>query len=194
MKKVVVFDFDDTLTTKDTLLEFIKFAKGRSRLYTAFLLYAPWLVAYKLGMYPNWKVKQQIFSFLFKGMDAEEFARLGREFAHHVDGMLNMDTVSQMQVHQTQGCQVYVISASIEQWVKPWCEVQGVICMATQVEVDADGKLTGRFATKNCYGDEKVARLLQYEPDRSGYRLTAYGDSEGDCAMSQFADEFHWVK
>ena len=30
MKKVYAFDFDGTLTTKDTLLEFIRFAKGRS--------------------------------------------------------------------------------------------------------------------------------------------------------------------
>ena len=28
MKKIYAFDFDGTLTTKDTLIEFIRFAKG----------------------------------------------------------------------------------------------------------------------------------------------------------------------
>ena len=64
--KVYAFDFDGTLTTKDTLLEFIKFARGERRLYTTLLLFLPLLVLMKLRLYPNWKAKQQVFSFLFR--------------------------------------------------------------------------------------------------------------------------------
>ena len=65
--RIAVFDFDGTVTTKDTLLEFIKFVRGPVSFYAGFLRYAPQLLAYKLGLYPNWKVKQQIFSHFFKG-------------------------------------------------------------------------------------------------------------------------------
>ena len=63
--RIAVFDFDGTVTTKDTLLEFIKFVRGPVSFYAGFLRYAPQLLAYKSGIYPNWKVKQQIFSHFF---------------------------------------------------------------------------------------------------------------------------------
>lgn len=70
-KKIYCFDFDGTLTTSDTLLEFIKYAKGTSRFLMVFLKYSPLLVLMKLHLYPNWKAKQQIFAHLFAGMRIE---------------------------------------------------------------------------------------------------------------------------
>lgn len=70
-KKIYCFDFDGTLTTSDTLLEFIKYAKGRGRFLMVFLMYSPLLVMMKLHLYPNWKAKQRIFAHLFAGMRIE---------------------------------------------------------------------------------------------------------------------------
>ena len=75
--RIAIFDFDGTVTTKDTLLEFIKFVRGPVSFYAGFLRYAPQLLAYKLGLYPNWKVKQQIFSHFFHQKKRE------RLDAHH---------------------------------------------------------------------------------------------------------------
>ena len=48
MKRVAVFDFDGTITRKDTLIEFIRFAKGSAALYWGLLLHLPWLILMKL--------------------------------------------------------------------------------------------------------------------------------------------------
>lgn len=42
--RIAVFDFDGTVTTKDTLLEFIKFVRGPVSFYAGFLRYAPQLL------------------------------------------------------------------------------------------------------------------------------------------------------
>jgi phosphoserine phosphatase len=63
--------------------------------------------------------------------------------------------------------------------------------IGTKIQV-VDGKLTGRFLTKNCYGEEKVRRMLEQYPDRKEYKLVAYGDSRGDHALLDFADEGHY--
>lgn len=73
MKQIVAFDFDGTITNRDTLLEFIKFAKGKTAFYLGFLLHLPWLLAMKCHLYPNWKTKQMIFSYFFKGVNLDEF-------------------------------------------------------------------------------------------------------------------------
>jgi hypothetical protein len=70
---IIAFDFDGTITSRDTFFEFIKFIKGEKRFYTGLLLYSPLLIAYKMKLYPNWKVKEKIFSYFFKGISMPEF-------------------------------------------------------------------------------------------------------------------------
>lgn len=189
MRRIAVFDFDGTITRKDTLLEFIKFSKGKWTFLKGFLYYSPLLVAYKLGLYPNWKVKQKIFSYFFKGMKYETFCQFGFDFKDKINDMIKETQVEKLTKHLEQGDTVYVISASIEEWILPWCREFGEInILATQMEV-IDGIITGKFRTKNCYGQEKVNRLLEKEPERDSYYLYAYGDSKGDKEMLAFADK-----
>lgn len=193
-REIVVFDFDETLTTKDTLAEFIKFAKGSMVYYWGLIVCSPILVAYMLKLLPNYKAKEYLFAHFFQGIVYEDFKQLGIDFANRVDVIARQKTLSALKEHKKKGHKLYVISASIQEWVKPWCVQQGVdIVMGTQVEIK-DRRLTGRFLTKNCYGKEKVNRLLQAEPNRSSYKLYAYGDSQGDKEILAFADEAIWVK
>ena len=186
---IAVFDLDGTLTTKDTLLEFIKFACGVPRLYWGFLLFCPILILMKLHLFPNWKAKQMIFSHFFKGWEYNDFKAKGQLFANEIEKMENRKMLEKLNGHLNHSDVVYVISASIFEWVQPWCEKIGVSrVLATQIEVDANGIISGRFATKNCYGKEKVRRLLEVEPERRSYILYAYGDSRGDKEMIAFSD------
>ena len=59
---VAAFDFDGTLTTRDTLLAFIRFTHGRRGLLGGLLRYAPCLLLMRMGLYPNWKAKERFFS------------------------------------------------------------------------------------------------------------------------------------
>lgn len=192
---IAVFDFDGTLTKKDTLLEFIVFTKGRLRCYATFLLFSPLLLAYVLNIYSNWKLKQLIFKFLYRGMPYATFCHYGELFANKINEFLNTDTIAILENHQKQGHSIYVVSASIEEWVAPWCLKHGVNCViGTKVEVSKDGYLTGKFSSKNCYGVEKVERFLENEPNRNDYFLYAYGDSVGDREMITFADKGLYIK
>ena len=192
---VAVFDFDGTLTRCDTLPRFIHFACGPWRCCAGFLLLSPLLVLMKLRLYPNWKAKQRLLAFFFRGMDYECFAELGRRFADVIERYRRKEATDLLQQYVSSGATVYVVSASIEEWVRPWCErlgVKDVLC--TKVEVGDDGRLTGRLETPNCYGQEKVRRLLEVEPQRQSYTLHAYGDSRGDRELVAFADKGDYVK
>ena len=187
---VVVFDFDGTLTTKDTLTAFIRFTHGRIRLLLGFACHIHWLLMMILGLYPNGKAKERVFSHFYKGTTHEQFKEWGRNFAKVAETMLNSETVKKLRQHQAEGHTVCVATASIDEWVRPVCERLGVSTLfATRIEVSANGILTGRFLTPNCYGAQKVARLLETFPQRQTYKLYAYGDSCGDQELLAFADE-----
>jgi len=190
MQNVAVFDFDRTITQKDSLLEFIKFSKGKRQFYFGMLLFSPLLVAMKLKMYPNWKAKQSLFSFFYKGVSIEQFNRWGKDFSSEIDKMLRTKAVEALNFHKNNNDKVVIISASIENWIIPWAEKAGIdTILATRIETGKNGLLTGKFMTKNCYGQEKVNRLLNELPNRNEYRIIAYGDSRGDRELLDFADE-----
>ena len=189
MKHIVAFDFDGTLTTKDTLLEFIRFAKGTWSLWLGFLRYAHLLVLMKLHLYPNYQAKQKVFAYFFKGMSFEDFDTLCQAFAASSRHLLRPKGIETVNQAVDDGAEVLIVSASIDNWVQPFFADVKVI--GTQVEVE-DGLLTGRFLTKNCYGEEKVNRILALYPNRQDYHLTAYGDSRGDKELLAFADESHY--
>lgn len=189
MKKIYAFDFDGTLTTKDTLIEFIRYAKGSMALGLGFMRYAHLLVLMKIGLYPNYKAKQKFFSHFFKDTTLDDFNALCKAFAASSSHLLRPNAIEAINHAIKEGSEVLIVSASIDNWVQPFFPQVKVV--GTQIEV-IDGKLTGRFLSKNCYGQEKVNRILSLYPNRQDYHLTAYGDSRGDKEMLAFADESHF--
>ena len=195
MKRIAVFDFDGTITRKDTLIEFIRFVKGSTALYRGLLLHLPWLVLMKLHLYNNGKTKERVFSWFFKGMSLVEFNQMGKQFYEtQADKLLHADAVRIINEHKHKGDKVVILSASIENWVQPFASaLQAEGLLSTQAEV-IQGKLTGRFATKNCYGVEKVKRLkawLDANVKEQPY-VIAYGDSRGDKELLEFSNEKHY--
>lgn len=188
------FDFDGTLTRRDTLIEFIRYVKGNKEFLIGFLKHLHLLIMMKLGIMPNWKTKRIIFQYFFGGMTLEKFNEYCEKFAKEKASLLRKKGMVAVNKAVMDGDQVVIISASIENWVEPFFRFQvsnHINIIGTKIQV-VDGKLTGRFLTKNCYGEEKVRRLLEQYPDRKEYKLVAYGDSRGDHALLDFADEGHY--
>lgn len=204
-KKIILSDFDGTLTSHDTLIEFIRFAKGNVALLFALLLFSPMLVLMKLHLYNNGKAKQRLFSYFFKGMTLEDFNALCYNFGSEKHDLLRQGGIEMTFAAMMSGTPVFVVSASIDNWVRPFFypnegdyiegEPHPIEIIGTQIEVK-NGRLTGHFLTPNCYGAEKVRRVKAALPDlvenRSNYFIIAYGDSRGDKEMLAFADETHY--
>ena len=190
---VHAFDFDGTLTSKDTFIELIRFAKGEKELWLALLRHVHLLVAMKLGLYDNGKAKEAVFSYCFKGMTEEAFDDMCRRFASANRRLLRSSGIAMVGRLQAEwNTRVLVVTASLDKWVAPFFnDMPGVTVLGTGIEVK-DGVLTGRFSTNNCHGEEKVRRILRLLPDRRTYNLVAYGDSGGDRAMLDFANEGYY--
>ena len=187
---LALFDFDGTITSRDTLPLFIRFTNGLTRLCVKGLGAAPSLGGYCLGLINNQRAKENLLAAFLRGWSRQKLEKAGEDFSRWViDKIVRPEALARIEWHRGQGHKVLVISASPEEWVRPWAEKNGLICLATRLEY-ADDKFTGRFEGLNCHGYEKVYRLrlyLQAEP--TNYYIYAYGDSGGDRAMLDLADE-----
>ena len=196
MQQVYAFDFDGTLTRSDTLLAFIRHACGRWAMLWGFLCCLPWIVLMIARLYPNYKAKQRLFAHFFKGWTLARFDEECRSFAHTHGSVLRPQGMATLRKALAQGAEVAIVSASIDNWVKPFFTElihngASLIVLGTKIE-SIDGIVTGRFSTPNCYGAEKVRRIREAFPKRDEYRFTAYGDSRGDKEMLDYADQKYY--
>ena len=160
-------------------------------MFRGFLLFSPLLILMKLYLFPNWKAKQKIFSYFFKGMNINDFNALCTRFAEQNKHLLRPAGIEKVrQAIEEEQATVLIISASIDNWVRPFFDEidKKIQVLGTQIETKG-GRLTGQFTTKSCYGQEKVNRLTALYPHREAYELIAFGDSRGDKELLDFADK-----
>ena len=182
-QRIAFFDFDGTITTKDTLLEFIKFIKGPFNFYLGFLLNSPWLVAYKLKLISNQAGKERILTWFFGRTTPEKFASHCVDFStRELPALLRPKALEEIESLRQKGFDIVIVSASPEDWLRPWTETTGLSLLASRLEIK-DNKLTGKITGRNCHGKEKVSRIKE-KYDLSAYTdIYAYGDTSGDRPM-----------
>ena len=190
---MAAFDFDGTLTRRDTLLPFLMRGLGWPRFLLVLLRSSPWLLAYTLRLLPNDVAKQRLFLAAFKDhtlADVQEWTR--RWLAQDLSGQLQDWCMERLAWHQKQGHCCVIVSASPDIYLHAVAQklgFDGLIC--TEMAVDA-GCLTGWMRTPNCHGEQKVVRLKswlaqRFGPDAGELTLYAYGDTPGDWPLLQMA-------
>ena len=191
-KDLVLFDLDGTLTEKDTLIEFIRFYAGTFSLLFGALMNLPWLIGLKLGVIPNNVVKTRILSYFFKGVKKDHFQSVCDGFARdRLPKLCRPEAMKLLSEYKKNDVRIIVVSASPENWIRQWAELNGFGLIATRLEIKNDF-LTGKIDGQNCYGSEKKKRILS-EVDLNEYRdIIAYGDSKGDVEMLSLASKSYF--
>jgi HAD superfamily hydrolase (TIGR01490 family) len=186
-QRIAFFDFDGTITTKDTLLEFVKFSKGSLRFYLGFLLTSPWMVAYKLKLTSNHKAKEKFLTWFFSNTPQPVFQDWCTRFAAEIiPGLIRPKALTEIAKLQELGATVVIVSASPENWIKPWSEPMGLQLIATRLTLKKE-KLTGMIEGRNCHGKEKVSRIKENYTLSDYNEILAYGDTSGDRPMLDLA-------
>jgi len=187
---VAAFDFDGTLTTRDTLLPFLRFYAGPAGFALGMARSIATITAYGLRMMRNDVAKERLLQRFLRGADQAALAQCGQQYARkRLPQLVRSTALNRLRWHQAQGHRVVIVSASLDIYLKPWAEEIGIDqVLCTSLESSADGRISGRLGSVNCYGPEKLRRLRDSLGDPSDYILYAYGDSRGDRELLASAD------
>lgn len=188
MKKLYLFDFDGTLTYKDTMFLYLKFYNS-TKFYVQFVKHIPLFVLLKLKLADAEKVKKSFISSILKGESRAKIDKKAQSFFEKFErDIFRKNALEFIQnVDRTQ-TECYIVSASLDIWVKPFAEKLNIKLLATQAEF-ADDIFTGNFIGKNCNGPEKVKRIIEAVKGRKFDKTIAFGDTSGDREMLAWADE-----
>ena len=191
---LALFDFDGTITTREMFPDFMRFAVTPRRLAIGKVALAPLVVGYRMGMVPGNMVRSSIVHFGFRGVAEATVRQAGAVFAQTLlSGVVRPQAAERIRWHQTRGDRVVVVSGSLDFYLAPWCQTQGVDLLCSRLET-IDGRLTGRYAGEQCVGEVK-ASLVRAHYDLGAFEnVYAYGDTHEDLQMLALADKkyFRW--
>jgi phosphatidylglycerophosphatase C len=189
---LALFDFDGTLTRRDTVLPFLLGVCGNHALPRFGAVAATALLREPAARRDA--AKAAIIKAALRGRVARDVDAAGAAYARTiVQQSLRAEGRARLEWHRAHGHRLVIVSASLEPYLGAVAELLDVdTCLCTQLEVDDDGVLTGAMAGANCRGDEKARRVrAAIEPGE--YEVWAYGDTHGDRALLALADHPVWV-
>ena len=181
-RNLYLFDFDGTLTSKDTLFDFLKFSFPKTYNFN-YLIFTPLFVVSKLKLIDAGKVKEKFISKFMKGLSISEIDSLAQNYFEQNHQTLIHEKANDYIKQISNYNDKFIVSASVDLWVKPFADYYGMGLICTKAKFDEQGIFTGTFATKNCNYEEKKVRIEQ-EIDLTFYdEIIAFGDTKGDEAM-----------
>ncbi|MFT4247586.1 MAG: HAD family hydrolase [Pseudomonas sp.] len=192
--QLALFDFDNTLTRCDTYARFLRRVATPAQLAQARWKIGPWLLGYRAGLVSAGAIRARVTRLAFAGGDLAKVAAQGEAYARDtLPDMLEPRMMQRLHWHQAQGHEVALVSASLDLYLRPWCERHGVTAMICNgLEHGTDGRLSGRYHPADIGPDK--ARHVRVHFDLARYeRIHAYGDSGEDKPMLALAHE-RWYR
>lgn len=190
---LALFDFDGTITERDTFRPFIDFAVHRHRRALGTVLLGPVIAAYGLGCVPASRMRALVAFCGFRGMPEAQLDALGALYATSFERVVRPEALERIRWHLAAGDRVVVVSASLRPYLRAWCAAIGVELICTELEARR-GVLTGRYLGGDCTGPEKARRVrARYELGRYPV-VYAYGDTHEDRELLGLAHRrfFRW--
>jgi len=186
---LALFDFDGTISNKDSFLGFMKAARPMRFLWACLRLF-PQIALFLIGRYPNQRLKEAFLTSIFSGSPIDEIDRLADVYClETIDKIIRPKALQEIEEYKKDGHRVVVVTASPRRFLEPWCSKMGLEIIGSELELDERETLTGKLIGNNCRGEEKVRRVKQYLCLSEYETISVYGDTDGDLAMLELASD-----
>ena len=191
MKKLYFFDFDGTLTYKDTMFLYLKFYNS-AKFNFQFVKHIPLFILLKLKLANAEKVKKSFISSILKGQSKTKIEEKSQQFFEkYYPEIIRENAIEFIKNIDREHTESYLVTASLDIWVKPFAEKFKMNLLATRAEFKND-IFTGNFVGNNCNGGEKVHRIKEAIQGKKFDKTIAFGDTSGDKEMLEWANESHF--
>ena len=188
--EIYVFDFDGTITTRDTFALFLRYYAGPFRWAIKIAQLLPTFISYKLGRIDRHAVKKAVINQFFAGELLADVESRAEQFAAEViPGLIRpaaQNRIDELLNSPECGAEsLYICSASISPYLKSWASSAGIHeqnVMSTELAV-ANNRIAEGLSGYNVWGSNKVRRIFDQFAPQSVQIAEAYGDTRGDREM-----------
>ena len=191
LTELALFDFDHTLTDRDSYARFLRRVATPELRAQAWWRVGPWLLAYRLKLISAERIRRRVTMQVLRGRHIDDITAQAKAYAGEaIDGMIRPEMLEQLEWHKAQGHTVVVVSASLDLYLRPWCESLGLELICNRLETEGR-RITGRY-TGGDIGRHKVTHIRRRFDLAAFHRIHAYGDSREDKPMLAIAHDRWW--
>ena len=186
---LVAFDFDGTLTVRDSFTAFLKWRVSPTRHFVGMVRLFPAAARYVFDRNRG-RIKAAAVREFLRGVPLEQLEREARAFAQsEAPKLFRPDALAVWRRWRAKGAKLVIVTASPDVVVAPFARGLGAdLLIGSRLAFDLNEKVAGPLLGPNCRGAEKVVRLREVFGDDMSL-AAAYGDTSGDREMLAIAHE-----
>lgn len=191
--QIIAFDFDGTITTRDTFALFLRYWAGTPLWALKLLKLSPIFLVYVLKIIDRNAVKTHVIRAFFKNTDAMALQARADQFARDViPNLIRPGALETLKQKNSLPYTLYIVSASIEPYLVSWAKTQDIHNVLSTKLCIVNNRLTGEIDGINCWGAGKIAKIATEMSDTPYFIAEAYGDTRGDKEMLHAAQASFW--
>ena len=180
---IAFFDFDGTLTRKDSFLPFMKSVSSKRKYYSGLVLIPLLYFQNTFNIISGKKLKEKVLTYFVGGLRPADIRKEVVRFTEKlIPELLTDRALNQLNSHRSKGDKIVIVSASMDIWLEHWCQNNDFDLICSIAEIN-NGKYTGKLEGGNCKGEEKVKRINDSYDLTTFERIYAFGDSKHDLPM-----------
>lgn len=186
-KTIALFDFDGTITSKDTLFDIARYSHSTAGYWFKMLFMIPIFILMKFSLISKQRGKELFLKRYFGGAKKEAFDLICNNYTKdRLPLIIRPKAYQKIQEFQKKNTPIYIVSASPENWITPWANALDIRVIATRLEF-LSNRLTGKISGVNCNGKEKVNRIKETIELSQYDEIIVFGDTSGDLPMLDLA-------
>jgi phosphatidylglycerophosphatase C len=195
---LAAFDFDGTISRRDTLLPFLARVAGRRRFAAVWARIGASGATGGVALSDRDAVKAEMVRILLTGRSGDELRERGELYARDLlSDALRPMVVDRVHRHRERGDRTAIVSASLVYYLEPLARELGMDGVIGVEPEESGGVLTGRLLRPNVRAEEKATRLRGWlgvgPTDRCDGPMWGYGNTSGDHALLEMSDRAYWL-
>lgn len=142
---LALFDFDGTITERETMPDFMLAAVRPRRLAVGRLILLPLVLGYPLAVVSGSVVRAAICRFGFWRIPARELEQHCAAFARDfLPSVLRPQAMERIAWHKARGDQIVIVSGGFDLYLNHWAQAHGLALLCSSLE-QKDGRFTGGY-------------------------------------------------
>ena len=188
--KLAIFDFDGTISSKDSTKFFLKLSFGGVYFfYGYYIRFIHLYIFSKIGLYNHKKLKERRINFFLNNISLKVFQRHIDKFnSIFFNKYLKITALKRLEWHKKNDHKIIILSATISDLLKEWSFSNNYLLIANTLSVQ-DNRIVGTFDAPDCSYEQKVVSLKENISLKDFDYIYGYGDTPSDRAFLSLVDE-----
>lgn len=188
MKSIAFYDFDGTISSIDSLSEFLRFVGGKKYFLNKYFNLLHVYLGMRIGII-NYKVfKMKLIKKILINYEHQELINLSITFNEKfLIPSIKEKAAESLKKHKNENNKVVIVSASLAIILKPFCDYFKIDLISNEIKFK-NSICTGEVLNDDCNGMEKVNRIKDRYSLDEYKEIFAYGDTQKDYPMLDLAN------